>query len=70
MIKFGKPKIVHFGEKGKEGWTYVQLITTSNICCHYCDDNTMFLDIFSCKIFDKDIVINLVKEFYDISDII
>lgn len=69
MIKYGEPQIIHFGEDDKKGWTYLQLITTSNICCHYCDNNTMYLDIFSCKPFNQNIVIEFIKNFYGTSDI-
>ncbi len=37
MEKHGESLLVHFGKDGKQGWTYSQLITTSNITCHYCD---------------------------------
>lgn len=70
MIKHGEPQIEYFGENDKKGWTYTQLITTSNICCHYCDNNTMYLDIFSCKPFDQNTAINFIKEYYVTSDIV
>lgn len=56
MVAYGEPQIVWFGEKGsnKEGFTVVQLIETSNIICH-CNssDNSMYLDLFTCKIMDN-----------------
>ena len=69
IIKHGELQIEYFGENDKKGWTYTQLITTSNICCHYCDNNNMYLDIFSCKPFDQNTVINFIKEFYNLTDI-
>jgi S-adenosylmethionine/arginine decarboxylase-like enzyme len=52
MKPFGEPHIVHFGTDGKMGYTLVQLIETSNICAHFCEEtNDMYLDVFSCKQF-------------------
>jgi len=52
MKAFGDPLIVHFGTDGKMGFTLVQLIETSNICAHFCEEtNDMYLDVFSCKPF-------------------
>ena len=64
MEKHGEPLIVKFGKDDKIGFTYSQLITTSNICCHYCDNNMMFLDVFSCKKFNEQTIIDYIKEFY------
>ena len=66
MVAFGKPLIVHFGSGNKEGYTLMQLIETSNICCHFNNDSdTFYLDVFSCKPFDKDVVIQTVREFFN-----
>jgi S-adenosylmethionine/arginine decarboxylase-like enzyme len=65
MVAYGEPQIVKFGSGNKAGYTLVQLIETSNICCHFVDeDDTMYLDVFSCKPYDTDAVINLVKAFF------
>lgn len=65
MIAYGEPQIVQFGEGDKLGYTLVQLIETSNICCHFVDVNdTMYLDVFSCKPYEKQIVIDLVKQYF------
>jgi hypothetical protein len=82
ILKFGKdlikeikmeahnePQLEYFGKDDKKGWTYSQLITTSNICCHYCDDGNIFLDVFSCKIFDSDIVKKMVEKIYEPTEI-
>lgn len=62
MVAYGEPQIVKFGSGDKAGYTLVQLIETSNICAHFVDENdTMYLDVFSCKPFDPDVVENLVK---------
>lgn len=66
MTAYGEPQIVHFGPEGKKGYTLVQLIETSNICCHFveCTDS-MYLDVFSCKPYDSQIVIDLVKKYFE-----
>ena len=65
MKAYGEPQVIHFGEDDKLGYTLVQLIETSNICAHFCDDSgNFYLDVFSCKPYDRDIVIALVKEFF------
>lgn len=66
MVAYGEPQIVRFGHSGKEGYTLVQLIETSNIVAHFVEkDNSVYLDVFSCKTFDNDVVIALVKEYFD-----
>ena len=57
MVAYGAPQVVYFGSGNKAGYTLVQLIETSNICAHFVDEtNDVYLDVFSCKQFDKDIV--------------
>lgn len=66
MIAYGEPQIVRFGTGNKAGYTLVQLIETSNICAHFVEeDNTMYLDVFSCKQFDPNVVENLVRQYFD-----
>ena len=66
MKAYGDPQIVKFGTGNKAGFTLVQLIETSNICAHFCDDSgDMYLDVFSCKPFEREIVENIVKEFFN-----
>lgn len=65
MVAFGEPQIVKFGSGDKAGYTLVQLIETSNICAHFVDENnTLYLDVFSCKPFNEAVVQNLVAEFF------
>lgn len=66
MVPYGEPQIVNFGSGDKAGYTLVQLIETSNICAHFAnEDNTMYLDVFSCKPYDEDVVIALVMEYFN-----
>lgn len=70
MIAFGEPQIVNFGSGNKAGYTLVQLIETSNICAHFVNENnTMYLDVFSCKTFKPSTVKNLVKEYFGAENI-
>lgn len=65
MVKYGEPQIHHFGSGNKAGYTLVQLIETSNIIAHFVEDNnSMHLDVFSCKEFDSKVVVATVKEFF------
>lgn len=65
MVAFGEPQIVHFGSGNKTGYTLVQLIETSNICAHFCDDTgDVYLDVFSCKEFNVRDVIDVFNEYF------
>jgi len=65
MKAYGSPQIIHFGEGNKAGYTLVQLIETSNITGHFCDESgDAYIDIFSCKHFDKDIVRQVILEHF------
>jgi len=65
MVAYGEPQIVNFGSGNKAGYTLVQLIETSNICAHFVNENdTMYLDVFSCKSYDDQVVIDLVKKYF------
>jgi S-adenosylmethionine/arginine decarboxylase-like enzyme len=66
MVPYGEPQVVMFGSGNKKGYTLVQLIETSNICAHFVEENnSMYLDVFSCKDFDPEIVKDAVHEFFD-----
>ena len=66
MVAYGPAQIVRFGSGNKQGYTLVQLIETSNICAHFVEENnSMYLDVFSCKDFDPSVVEEAVKEYFD-----
>jgi S-adenosylmethionine/arginine decarboxylase-like enzyme len=66
MVPYGQPHIVRFGSGNKAGYTLVQLIETSNITGHFCEeDNAAFLDIFSCKPYDLEEAIKITKDFFE-----
>lgn len=54
MKRFGECQVVHFGEDERvEGFSMTQLIETSLISGHFANaDNTVYLDVFSCKFYD------------------
>jgi len=65
MEAYGSEQIVHFGKDDKQGYTYSQLITTSNICCHFVEDfRGGFLDVFSCKNVTVEAVQNIVERWF------
>jgi S-adenosylmethionine/arginine decarboxylase-like enzyme len=65
MVAYGQPTVVHFGSADKAGYTLVQLIETSNICCHFVEENnSMYLDVFSCKPFEAADVETIVKLYF------
>jgi S-adenosylmethionine/arginine decarboxylase-like enzyme len=66
MKAYGDPQIVMFGTGNKKGYTLIQLIETSNIAAHFVEENnSMYLDVFSCKDFDPEIVTETVREYFD-----
>lgn len=67
MIAFGEPIIEHFATHSQEaaGFSLVQLIETSAICAHFSDYNRdVYLDVFSCKPFDRDKVVQVVDKYF------
>ena len=66
MIAYGEPHIVYFGKDDKTGYTLVQLIETSNITAHFCDNNgDGYIDVFSCKPFLLETVEECISEFFN-----
>jgi len=56
MVAFGEPMVEHFGHANPKtsGYTLVQLIETSNVTAHFCDDSReIYLDVFSCRDFEE-----------------
>lgn len=65
MKAYGEPQIIHFGDGDKEGYTLVQLIETSNITAHFSEDTgNFYLDVFSCREYDREEVIKTVNQFF------
>jgi S-adenosylmethionine/arginine decarboxylase-like enzyme len=69
MVAFGEPQVEWFADHdpNKAGFTLVQMIETSAIVIHFVPRTwTLHADIFSCKDFDCDTVINLLKEYFGV----
>lgn len=65
MVAYGEPQVIHFGEDNKAGYTLVQLIETSNIMAHFCDDSgDCYFDVFSCKTYDLQTVVDLFEKYF------
>jgi len=48
-----------------EGYSVLQMITTSNVTAHFVNKTgDAYIDLFSCKEFEAEIVIATVKEFF------
>ena len=68
MKAYGAPWIEHFGHDlpKASGFTLVQLIETSNISAHFCDDSgEAYFDIFSCKAFDEAVAIEVIQDCFE-----
>ena len=65
MKRFGQCHIERFGTGNKAGYSMLQLIETSNITGHFCDDNnSAYIDIFSCKPYDAKELAVFTKQFF------
>src|SRR3989338_7188581 len=58
MKRYGETQVIHFGEEERvAGFSMVQLIETSLISAHFANlTNTVYLDVFSCKPYDVQVV--------------
>lgn len=68
MVPIGSPQIqwCDTHEEEKKGYTFIQIIETSNIIGHLCSfDNTGFIDVWSCKPFEQFIAVDVIKEFFN-----
>ena len=66
MKRFGDTQVVHFGEEERvAGFSMVQLIETSLISAHFANlTNTIYLDVFSCKTYDPEIVRGFSQSYF------
>ena len=68
MVPIGNPQITQtaVGQDDKEGFTAIQIIETSSITAHFINSTgSLYLDVFSCKKFDREIVQMLIKQFFN-----
>lgn len=70
MSRFGEPIVVNFGREPRvAGYSMFQLIETSNIAGHFANEsNTAYIDVFSCKWYDPNIVVEFTKKFFGAED--
>jgi S-adenosylmethionine/arginine decarboxylase-like enzyme len=70
MKRFQDTMVVHFGEDEKvAGYSMVQLIETSLISGHFANlTNAIYIDIFSCKIYDPYQAAEFTRNFFKASD--
>ena len=66
MKRFGETQVVHFGEDERvAGFSMVQLIETSLISAHFANlINAVYLDVFSCKPYDPEIVRSFSQSYF------
>ena len=66
MKRFGETKIVNFGEDERvAGYSMVQLIETSLISAHFANmTNAVYLDVFSCKPYNPELVAEFSQTFF------
>ncbi|MFH1699459.1 MAG: S-adenosylmethionine decarboxylase [Candidatus Zixiibacteriota bacterium] len=66
MKRFGECVVVNFGEDERvAGFSMTQLIETSLISAHFANaSNTTYLDVFSCKPYDPEVVEEFALDFF------
>jgi len=66
MKPYGNPLVKHMIMKDKpylNGISIVQLIYTSSVTCHFMDDTgNAYIDFFSCKKFDVNVLTNVIDQ--------
>ncbi len=66
MKPFGETQVVHFGKEERvAGFSMIQLIETSLISAHFANaSNAVYLDVFSCKLYDPKMVVDFAKKYF------
>lgn len=72
MKRYGECQVVHFGDDPKvTGFSMTQLIETSLISGHFANQtNHVYLDIFSCRFYEPEVVEKFAREFFEAKDCI
>ena len=72
MKRYGECQVVHFGDDPKvTGFSMTQLIETSLVSGHFANNtNAAYLDIFSCKWYDVEKMVEFSKNFYEADAVI
>ena len=66
MRRFGETVVVNFGEDERvAGFSMTQLIETSLISAHFANQsNATYLDVFSCKPYDPEVVRDFATKYF------
>jgi S-adenosylmethionine/arginine decarboxylase-like enzyme len=65
MHQLGSPLVVYISSDEGKGVSAAQIITTSTITFHGDEDeNCAFIDVFSCKEYDHEVVLECVKRYF------
>lgn len=69
--RFGDCVVVNFGEDERiAGYSMTQLIETSLLSGHFANQtNTAYLDVFSCKFYDPEVVAEFSKKYFEASEV-
>ena len=72
MKRFQDPVVVRFGDDPKvSGYSLAQLIETSLISGHFAElDNSVYIDIFSCKFYDQQKAADFTKNFFQAEKVV
>jgi hypothetical protein len=72
MKRFQHTLVVNFGEDERvAGFSMVQLIETSLISAHFANlTDTTYLDVFSCKPYDPEVVADFARKYFGGSNVI
>jgi len=67
MKRFGECNVVYFGQdEVVAGYSMTQLIETSLISGHFANkSNSSYIDVFSCKPYDPQVVAEFTKKFFE-----
>ena len=67
MKRYGECVVINFGEDPKvAGFSMTQLIETSLISAHFANQsNNVYLDVFSCKYYDPEVVAEFAKKYFE-----
>jgi S-adenosylmethionine/arginine decarboxylase-like enzyme len=67
MKAYGEPWIERFAthDATKSGFSFCQMIETSNITGHFVETNgNFYIDVFSCKPYSYNTVVEMVQDFF------
>lgn len=71
MKRYGDTQVVNFGKEERvAGFSMTQLIETSLISGHFANQsNAAYIDVFSCKYYDPQVVADFTQKYFQAKDI-